>query len=140
MSLVQWHTLPPRNLPEYEEYTKISLDATYKEATPKLRERLDEFVEFLTNRRFCPNESFTELSYRYRDLYGSRPEYLNKVAIFVRVASIQELQAQVSAGWTWDRIIPYDAGPDCLGHPAKVWTPWFKTLFCPIVILHITMG
>jgi hypothetical protein len=124
MKLVQWHTPPPQLEPKFKEYTRIQLAAPYAQATPKLRQRLDEFVAFLTKKDYVPEQSFTELTYRYRQQYNGEepPLFMSYVTLFVRVATVEELQRAVSAGWTWDRIIPNEFGPDCNGIPGKIWT------------------
>jgi len=119
--LIRWHTREPEK--SGPSVTKITLDSNYKYANVELRARLDEFVTFLEDKQVVLPQTFTELCYRFKDMYGEYPKFLSPTAVFVRVATIEELRKQVRTGWTWDRIIPYDAGPDCRGRPAHIWTP-----------------
>lgn len=129
MDLAQWHT-QPYNFPE-PKVERIKLNAPYHKASSALQTRLDEFVTYLSDRGFQPMDSLTDLCYRYRRIYGKYPQYLGPIEIFVRVASIDELQEQVGPGWSWDRVTVDSIGRDCLGHPAYTWAPYVTNHVLP---------
>lgn len=109
--MYQFHTQEPESQqPKFIQKENLldlgqNNQSAYLQASPKQRERLDEYIGFLLERDFIPrSKTHTELYYAYKALYPSSPPPDLIAELWVKVASMVQLKAETPPGWSWAGI------------------------------------
>lgn len=124
-ALVQWHSRQPRVI--VPPPIRIELNAPYWEASPLLKERMDDFAAFAAERGQRLPIKPSEMAERYSMRYGNTkpdelPWGLSPWQIFVRIADLAELNEAASLGWKWSKEEKNPQIPqNCLGFSGRYW-------------------